>query len=114
MIMIKSRKIRKEKMKNSIFRKIVSLPRYIFIFPIKIYRRFISPLTPQTCKYYPSCSAYASEAYRMHGVVMGTALTVWRLLRCNPWSYGGVDYVPEKITAAYFKPKNIRHMKKKK
>jgi putative membrane protein insertion efficiency factor len=45
-----------------------------------------------TCKYHPSCSEYASLAYREHGIVRGTLKTGWRLLRCNPWSKGGVDY----------------------
>jgi len=45
-----------------------------------------------TCKYHPSCSRYASLAVREHGILRGTALTAWRLLRCNPWSKGGVDY----------------------
>ncbi len=44
------------------------------------------------CKYHPSCSEYASLAYREFGLVRGTAKTAWRLLRCNPWSHGGVDY----------------------
>ena len=45
-----------------------------------------------TCKYHPSCSEYALLAYREYGLVRGTAKSVWRLLRCNPWSRGGVDY----------------------
>jgi uncharacterized protein len=45
-----------------------------------------------TCKYHPSCSQYSSLAYREFGLVRGTLKTVWRLLRCNPWSRGGVDY----------------------
>jgi putative membrane protein insertion efficiency factor len=45
-----------------------------------------------TCKYHPSCSEYASLAYREFGLVRGTAKVVWRVLRCNPWSRGGVDY----------------------
>jgi putative membrane protein insertion efficiency factor len=45
-----------------------------------------------TCKYHPSCSEYSSLAYREFGVVRGTMKTAWRLLRCNPWSHGGVDY----------------------
>lgn len=44
------------------------------------------------CKYYPSCSEYSSLAYREFGLIRGTIMTVWRLLRCNPWSRGGVDY----------------------
>ncbi len=80
----------------------------VFILPIRFYQKFISPMTPASCKYYPTCSAYAVEAYRKHGAVMGSVLTAWRLLRCNPWSYGGVDYVPDKITRIYFVPKNLR------
>lgn len=81
---------------------------YFFILPIMFYRKFISPMFPARCKYYPSCSAYAVEAYKKHGVFKGTLLSAWRLLRCNPWSYGGVDYVPDKLTRIYFVPKNLR------
>jgi putative membrane protein insertion efficiency factor len=50
-------------------------------------------LTPQgTCKYRPSCSQYAIDAYREFGFIRGSALAAWRLLRCNPWSHGGLDY----------------------
>jgi putative membrane protein insertion efficiency factor len=45
-----------------------------------------------TCKYHPSCSHYAGAALRKHGLVKGSLKTAWRLLRCNPWSHGGVDY----------------------
>ena len=45
-----------------------------------------------TCKYHPSCSQYAADAVRRHGVLKGSVKTVWRLLRCNPWSHGGVDH----------------------
>ena len=69
--------------------------REIFIFPIKLYQRFISPYTAAHCKYYPTCSAYAVTAIRKHGVLYGGALAVWRILRCNPWSKGGIDPVPE-------------------
>jgi uncharacterized protein len=61
---------------------------------IVFYQRFISPMTPATCRYYPSCSAYALVAIRTHGPVKGTWLAVRRLLRCHPWSQGGVDHVP--------------------
>jgi len=64
---------------------------------IKFYRKFISPLKPPCCKYYPSCSEYAVKAVEMHGAVKGTVLAAWRLLRCNPWSLGGIDPVPEKF-----------------
>lgn len=70
----------------------------IIIALIKFYRKFISPLKPPVCKYYPTCSCYALKAVQKHGAIKGTALAVWRILRCNPWSLGGIDYVPEKFT----------------
>ena len=87
--------------------------RRLFVLPIRIYQRFVSPLTPPRCRYYPSCSAYAVTAVQKHGIIMGTVLAVWRLLRCNPWSMGGVDHVPDKITRIYFVPKNLRKENKK-
>lgn len=78
--------------------------KHILIFLINFYRKFISPLTPPKCKYYPTCSTYALTAIRRFGAVRGSALAVWRILRCNPWSLGGVDYVPEKFI---FKVKNM-------
>ena len=68
----------------------------VLIAPIRFYQRFITPYTPATCRYYPTCSAYAVTALRTHGAVVGTGLTIWRLLRCNPWSSGGIDHVPAK------------------
>lgn len=64
--------------------------------PIRLYQRTISAGTPPRCKYAPSCSHYALDALEIHGLVKGTLLSAWRLLRCNPWSAGGVDRVPEK------------------
>ena len=58
------------------------------------YQRFISPMTPPTCRYYPSCSAYALTAIRRFGPVKGTWLAAKRLARCHPWAAGGVDHVP--------------------
>ena len=67
--------------------------RTVAIFPIRLYQLTISRLLPaNTCKYHPSCSEYAVLAIRKHGVLRGLALASWRLLRCNPWSEGGVDY----------------------
>jgi uncharacterized protein len=63
------------------------------ILPIRLYQRLVSPFVrANTCKYHPSCSEYAALAIRKHGVLRGAALACWRLLRCNPWSEGGVDY----------------------
>jgi putative membrane protein insertion efficiency factor len=66
--------------------------RSILIAPIRGYQRFISPMFPRRCKYHPTCSEYAVGAVREHGAIRGTVLAAWRLLRCNPWSRGGVDY----------------------
>jgi putative membrane protein insertion efficiency factor len=63
------------------------------IAPIRLYQWLIAPLLPaNTCKYHPSCSEYAVLAIRKHGVMRGLPRAAWRLLRCNPWSHGGVDY----------------------
>ena len=60
---------------------------------VRLYQLTISPLLPaNTCKYHPSCSQYAIDAIRKYGLVVGSFKAAWRLLRCNPWSKGGVDY----------------------
>nr|WP_277872946.1 membrane protein insertion efficiency factor YidD [Leucobacter luti] len=69
-------------------------PRNAAIAIMHTYRKLISPLYGQVCRYYPSCSRYAVEAYQLRGFVVGTALTGWRLLRCNPFTPGGIDDVP--------------------
>ncbi len=69
---------------------------WLLVLPIRGYQQFISPLTPASCRYHPSCSAYAVEAIKVHGPVKGPALASWRLLRCNPWSLGGIDPVPRR------------------
>ena len=61
---------------------------------IRLYRRFISPLLPKTCRYWPSCSEYAEQACREHGDLKGLALAIGRLLRCHPWGGHGFDPVP--------------------
>lgn len=69
--------------------------RSLAIAPVRFYQRFISPAIPQRCKYYPSCSQYAVTAIRRYGILRGLVLSSWRLLRCNPWSHGGVDFVED-------------------
>ena len=65
------------------------------IAPIRLYQRALSPVMPARCKYHPSCSQYAVEAVRHYGILRGVVLAAWRLLRCNPWSHGGVDFVQD-------------------
>ena len=67
--------------------------RAVVVAPIVVYQRVISPATPRRCKYEPTCSRYAVEAVREYGILKGLVLAGWRLLRCNPWSYGGYDPV---------------------
>ena len=73
----------------------MSLTKAIVVAPVRLYQRAISPALPQRCKYHPSCSQYAVTAIRRFGILRGLVLTAWRLLRCNPWSHGGVDFVED-------------------
>ena len=67
--------------------------RTIFLAPVLAYQKLISPAIPRRCKYEPTCSHYAVGAVREFGILRGLVLAGWRLLRCNPWSYGGYDPV---------------------
>ena len=70
----------------------------ILKFFIKLYRKFISPILPQSCRFTPSCSEYAIEAIDKFGAIRGTILASYRILRCNPFCRGGYDPVPDKFT----------------
>lgn len=74
------------------------IPKKTLILLVRGYQKFLSPLkTKSSCIFYPTCSQYAIEALEKRGFFVGTALTVWRLLRCNPFNnHGGYDPVPEK------------------
>ena len=63
---------------------------------MKMYQKFISPLKPPCCRFTPTCSNYAIEAFREWGLFVGLGLTVWRILRCNPFSRGGYEPVPKR------------------
>ena len=65
--------------------------RHIFILIIKGYKRVISPLLPPSCRFYPTCSEYAIQAFSKYGVIKGGAKATWRVLRCNPFNKGGFD-----------------------
>ena len=67
--------------------------RAIAVAPIRLYQRLLSPFVGQRCRYYPSCSEYAAQAITRFGILRGLVLAGWRLLRCNPWSPGGLDPV---------------------
>jgi len=66
------------------------------LLPIRFYRRFLSPALGQRCRYYPTCSTYAEEAVRELGAFRGMILAAWRVLRCNPFSSGGLDPLSER------------------
>ncbi len=70
----------------------------LLLSPIAAYQRWISPGLPRRCRYEPTCSAYAAQSIRRFGPVRGLLLAVWRLLRCNPFSHGGFDPVPDRFT----------------
>jgi len=65
------------------------------IFLIRCYKKYVSPMLGNNCRYIPSCSEYAMEAYQEFGFIKGTYLTIFRLLRCAPWCKGGYDPVPK-------------------
>ncbi|MFI3155300.1 MAG: membrane protein insertion efficiency factor YidD [Methylococcaceae bacterium] len=71
--------------------------RFMLIAIIKFYKYFISPLLGNRCRFYPSCSSYSLEALQLHGAIIGSYLTLRRLLRCHPFHAGGIDPVPEKF-----------------
>jgi uncharacterized protein len=77
----------------SFFWKIWLIPRNLVILFLKGYRKFISPLYGDVCRYYPTCSAYGLGQIQQRGIVVGSILTVFRIVRCNPWSEGGIDEV---------------------
>ena len=77
---------------------LISLPRRAALGLVVFYRRVISPLKKPCCRFHPTCSQYALEAIGRFGFIRGTLLTLWRILRCNPFCEGGIDPVPERFT----------------
>ena len=75
------------------------------LLPIRFYRRFLSPALGQRCRYYPTCSAYAEEAVRELGAFRGMNLAAWRVLRCNPFSNGGLDPLSERTLFRTARPR---------
>lgn len=68
----------------------------LFVFPIRLYQRFISPLLGSNCRHYPTCSQYAIEAIEEWGVITGIWLGLKRIFKCHPWGTQGIDLVPKK------------------
>ena len=79
--------------------------KHVMIWLIGLYRKYVSPLKPPCCRFSPTCSAYAIEAFKKRGFFVGLILTIGRICRCNPFFKGGYDPVPEK---GFRNPKNIR------
>ena len=83
--------------------------KHVCILLVRFYQKFLSPLKRNpTCRYYPTCSAYAIQAFQKRGFFVGFGLTVWRILRCNPYGAGGYDPVPERKLKAKRIPKYDR------
>ena len=70
----------------------------VLLAAIDAYKRLVSPTLPRRCRYEPTCSAYAAQSIRRFGAIRGMLLACWRLLRCNPFSHGGFDPVPDRFT----------------
>ena len=79
--------------------------KWVLVGLVRAYQLLVSPLLGPTCRYYPSCSAYAVEALQVHGAIRGSWLAARRLLRCHPWSEGGVDHVPPRAGRADVLPR---------
>lgn len=71
--------------------------KYVCIFLIKLYKKFLSPIMGKDCRYYPTCSTYTLEAVKKFGALKGSLLGGYRILRCNPFSKGGFDPVPDNL-----------------
>lgn len=87
--------------------------KYILIALVKFYQKFISPHKTPCCRFEPTCSNYALEAFRERGAIVGFGLTVWRILRCNPACKGGYDPVPLKKKRGKVKTKDTEYLSDK-
>lgn len=80
---------------------LVLLPRNVAVALLLAYRKVISPLYGEVCRYYPSCSLYTLRAIQYHGALWGIGLGIIRILRCNPFARGGIDDPPERLKSRY-------------
>jgi len=79
--------------------------------PIHFYRYVISPLTPASCRHYPTCSEYSLQALKQFGLIKGGALAANRISRCHPWGTSGYDPVPKILVHVFLKTKNKENIK---
>lgn len=84
-------------MRNPVIAWLFLFPRNVLILFIQGWRKVVSPLYGNVCRFYPSCSAYGLGAVQQFGVLRGGGMTLWRILRCNPWARGGIDDVPARM-----------------
>lgn len=84
--------MKKEKIIN-FFKKCIFMPRKIEIFLIELYQKYLSPSLGKNCRFYPTCSEYTRQAVEKYGIIKGNILGIYRILRCNPFSKGGIDYL---------------------
>ncbi|WP_083508874.1 membrane protein insertion efficiency factor YidD [Arthrobacter alpinus] len=83
------------------------VPRNILIIVLKLYRRVVSPMYGQVCRFFPSCSAYALEAVTVHGAIKGSWFAARRIVRCHPWNAGGLDPVPSPARVDWDDPSTV-------
>ncbi|MBS5455972.1 MULTISPECIES: membrane protein insertion efficiency factor YidD [Bilophila] len=83
--------------------------RRLAVLPIRLYQWTLSPVLPPSCRYHPTCSAYAIEAVLTHGIFKGSWLALRRILRCHPWSSGGYDPVPPLHSSSFSHQEQLDH-----
>ena len=81
----------------------------VFLGLIRFYRKFISPIKPPCCRFYPTCSTYGLEAIEEWGAIRGGFMTLWRILRCNPFCRGGIDEVPRRAPSRKMTAERIEY-----
>lgn len=84
----------KPQVERALIGSVLRLPNLLFILLIRLYRLVLSPYMAPSCRFYPSCSQYGLEAFRRYNFFKALGLTVWRILRCNPFNRGGYDPLP--------------------